>query len=665
MSFLQPTFLWALSLLSIPLLIHLFNFRKYQRVVFSNVEMLKDIQTESRKTKQIKRWLILLSRLLALAFLVLAFAQPYIPRQQAKEGRSLVSIYLDNSESMRAEGQSGQLYENGKNVAREILQNLPQDAEVQVIDNAMSPWSNRVYTPENAAKLIDDLAIDHHVNNLAAVLQKMSNKVVAEGYASQYTYAISDFQKNGTNGVELDSSIHVNAILLKPELVQNLSIDSVWLEEPVNRPNTPIKLRIKVVNNGREDVESSTAIFKINGVQQGVESFGIAAKSSKELTTSFTTGDRGWVDGEVSISDVPIVFDNTYYFTLNMKEEISVLEIGEPSAAIRKVFAGDPVFELDNVAMGSVDYTALSSYDFIILRELSEISTGLAEALNSVAKQGGVLCVIPRENSVSYAPLGSILGGASYGGLSLAEASVDNADLKNPFLRDVYKDIPDNALLPKVKKSYVLRPAANTETILALKNEMPFLTKTKVKSGSLYQLSVPLSATYSNLQDHEIFVLSMLKMAFSKSEKQKLAYPLAYKEPINLSSIDNAEQVVLKKKDKEVIVENSLSDGNRRFWLNEELVDDGVYAIENEKGLSLGKIALNKSRSESVQRFSTAQEINSQIKGAKVSVLDESSATLVDSLSTMQRGTSLWKVFLALCLLFLLIEVLLLRFLKA
>ena len=121
MNFLIPQFLWALLLLIIPLIIHLFNFRRYKKVVFSNVSMLKEIETQSRKTKQLKKWLILLSRLMALSSLILAFALPYFPNQSGLFSRKLVSIYIDNSQSMLAEGENGQLFEDAKNKARQII----------------------------------------------------------------------------------------------------------------------------------------------------------------------------------------------------------------------------------------------------------------------------------------------------------------------------------------------------------------------------------------------------------------------------------------------------------------------------------------------------------------------------------------------------------------
>ena len=143
MKFLFPQFLWALLLLIIPIIIHLFNFRRYKKVVFSNVTMLKEIETQSRKTKQLRKWLILLTRIIALSSLILAFAIPYIHSKDSLFGRKLISIYIDNSQSMLAEGENGQLFEVAKNKAREIIRTLPKNSEIQVIDNGLSFSSNK------------------------------------------------------------------------------------------------------------------------------------------------------------------------------------------------------------------------------------------------------------------------------------------------------------------------------------------------------------------------------------------------------------------------------------------------------------------------------------------------------------------------------------------
>jgi hypothetical protein len=667
MSFQNPTFLWALLLLAIPVIIHLFNFRKYKKVMFSNVAMLKEIQTESRKTRQVKKWLVLLTRMLAIAALVFAFARPFIPNKNNTEGRQLVSIYLDNSESMRAEGEDGQLFENAKNATREIIQNLPPEAEIQIIDNAFSPFSNRVYSPANAIKIVDDLEIDFHPNDLGAVIQRVNNKFMAEGYGSQHTFALSDFQGAvGEDGPVLDSNINLHLLRSTPSSLQNLSIDSVWLEEPVVKPESPVQLKVRVTNNGSQDVESSSLILKINDVQQGVESFGIPAKSQKVLDMAFTSSTKGWVSGEVSLNDVPVTFDNQYVFALNIKPSIRVLQIGKPNAAISKIFENDKVFSFTRSSEGSIDYAGFGKYDFIILNELQEVGSGLAEQINQFATSGGVVAVFPNANKANYKELSLSLGISSYGAIEKKDLSITPQDIKQPFVRDVYKRIPKNILLPKIKKSFSLKKTIGTKTILSLKDDSPVLLRKRVGAGSVFQYSIPLNTTFNNLSQHELFVLIMLKMSFSKSEKQQLAYSLFSKEAIQIpGKVGSESTVLLEKGEKIILTESASRKGDFRFWLNDEVNESGIYVLKNNKEEEVTRIALNYDRSESVQRFASGQELAEYFAGNKVEVINSKSAAIKKVTDSLSSGTPLWKLFIALCLIFLLIEILLLRFLKS
>jgi hypothetical protein len=124
MKFASPEILWALLALAIPIIVHLFNFRRFKKVAFSNVRFLKEIQQETKSRSRLKHLLILASRLLAIAFLVFAFAEPYIPLEDqiAKQGNRFVSIYIDNSFSMEAENEEGRLLEVARNKAIKMVE---------------------------------------------------------------------------------------------------------------------------------------------------------------------------------------------------------------------------------------------------------------------------------------------------------------------------------------------------------------------------------------------------------------------------------------------------------------------------------------------------------------------------------------------------------------
>lgn len=665
MSFQNPSFLWALLLLAVPLIIHLFNFRRYKRVKFSNVEMLEELESESRKTRHVKKWLILASRMLALACLVLAFALPFLPNKGNSGGRTLISLYLDNSQSMNSIGEDGQIFENAKNLARELLSQLSNNADVQFIDNGLSPYSNRLFSPQQVVKLVDDISLDFVANDLLPVIEKAKRKALTDDYSSHHFIGISDFQKSQTfKTQDADTSSSIYLVRMEAEAIQNISIDSAWISDPISRPGSPVKLKVKVTNNGKKDVESSTITLTINGVQQGLESFEILKSSTKEISMEFSSAKSGWVVGQLSVADVPVVFDNDYYFSIFLKERLNVLNVGEESASVNQIFKNDKTFSLINAEAGRVDYSALKSYDFIILNELDDISSGLTEQLKGFVEQAGVLFVIPSTEASNYASFSRELSLPTYIIQEPRDLSVSVESLSHPFMRDVYRKSPRNQILPTVKKSFSQAHRPSTDKILRLKDGTVVLSRSKLGLGNVFMLGMPLGQEYSTYTDHELFVLSILKMSFTGNANTQIAYNLQNKEPIEVPVMDADGALTLKLGNKEMVMESAQSGGTRRIWLNEEVEQAGVYSLENSKGELLAKIGLNYNRSESPQKFYSNEDLNDLFAGSPIQIYEGSMAQVKTITNQLSSGTQLWKMFILLSLLFLLIEVLLLRFIK-
>src|SRR6056297_3586351 len=115
MQFLVPVFLTALAALAIPIIIHLFHFRRFKKVYFTNVRFLREVKEETSSRSRLRNILVLLARLLALAALVLAFAQPYLKQSgNVQKGSKAVSIFIDNSFSMDALSQDVPLLDKAK-----------------------------------------------------------------------------------------------------------------------------------------------------------------------------------------------------------------------------------------------------------------------------------------------------------------------------------------------------------------------------------------------------------------------------------------------------------------------------------------------------------------------------------------------------------------------
>lgn len=663
MKFLFPQFLWALLLLIIPIIIHLFNFRRYKKVVFSNVSMLKEIETQSRKTKQLKKWLVLLARVIALSSLILAFAIPYIPSQSGLFDRKLISIYIDNSQSMLAEGESGQLFEDAKNKAREIIRNLPENAEIQIINNGLSFLSNKTNSPSNALRLVDNLAIDHRPNDLSGVLKKIESKFKSDLYGHNYTFLISDFQsQDRISNMALDSNYHIYACPIHPNLSQNLAIDSVWLIKPTTQSFKPIEMMARIHNYGRKGSFLSNLTLKIDGVQRMVKSIDVPSDSYKDVPLSFIYSGTGWLGGELTVTDVPIVFDNSYYFSMLIDQSIKVLELGKDSDEFSKIFDSDSLFYFAHSDVNKIDYSSLNTYDCIILNQLPQMSSGLINQLKKFVEDGGVLSVVPSVSNDSYADLFNELGVLNYQILEDNKVSISPASISGAFLKDAYKQIPSNLLLPKIKTYYRLKSSPQSDKIIYLKDGTEILTKTNIGSGSVFQSTVPFDSNL-NYTSSELFVITQLKIAFSKRKIQTIASEINPINPVYLP--ESSGLVHLRKGDIDIVTESSTHSLGSRFWLNNAISESGIYSVFDSEEIPIAKLALNYSRKESHQNYLDEKRIEEVFNNAQFTMNKNNMASLLKSTQDLKNGSQLWKVFVLVCLIFLLLEILLLRFVKS
>ncbi len=161
MNFLYPGFLFALLTVAIPVIIHLFNFRKFKKVYFSNVAFLKEVKEQNSSREKVKNLLILLCRILAIVFLVLAFARPFLPSgSKIDQNRgNIVSIYIDNSYSMEAVNKEGSLLDEAKRKAKEIVKAFQINDRFQLLTNDFEGKHQRLLNGDELLQAVDEVKI--------------------------------------------------------------------------------------------------------------------------------------------------------------------------------------------------------------------------------------------------------------------------------------------------------------------------------------------------------------------------------------------------------------------------------------------------------------------------------------------------------------------------
>ena len=560
MQFLYPQFLWALLALAIPIIIHLFYFRRFKKVYFTNVKFLKEIKEETSARRKLKNFLTLLMRLLAFGALILAFAQPFLPQDtEVKKGEKAVSIYIDNSFSMSALSEDVPLLEKARQRGREIVEAYAVEDRFQILTSDFEGRHQRMVSKEDALTLIDEIKISPAVRPLSKVLNRQVQTLNTATTENKVSYIISDFQKNITDLKDYrDTTLELNLLPLQSVQEKNISLDSAWFEAPVQMINQTNTLLVKVKNHSDEPADNIRLTIKQDGQVKPVGTLSIPANTSVTDSINLTILQTGWQEAELSITDYPVQFDDKYYFTYNVAKEINILVIndGAGSKYLNAAFKGLSYFKIKNQSANQIDYAGLAGNQLIILKDLKAISSGLGSELAQYVRNGGNLLIFPGANA-SLDSYRSFLNSVQANELQAYEATNREVSVINTqefIFQDVFENISRNIKLPVTQGNYKVSQfgSRQEERLLTYRDGGSYLGKYSLDKGHLYLCAAPLDEEINNLvRSGEIFIPMLYKMAISSAKDQQIAYTIGKDEVLETENRITESEMVYKLKGQE------------------------------------------------------------------------------------------------------------------
>ncbi len=675
MAFFYPGFLFALSVLAIPVIIHLFNFRQYKKVYFSNVQFLKDVQKQQSSRSNLKNRLILAARMLALLFLVLAFAKPFLPSGDAENAgkQQAISIFVDNSYSMQTLNREGSLLDEAKRRAKEIASAYSVNDRFQLITQDFEGKQQRFLNHDEFNQAVDEVKISPQSRTFQQVLERQKALFESGKSSVPSIYLISDFQKNlGKNSISADNKTKITLVRIKASALPNIAVDSVWLLSPLHQPQAAEKLVVRLHNYGNEKAQKVPVKLLINGETKALGSYDLNAQTSRQDTLKFSGLKTGWQNGEISLNDNPVTFDNHFYSTFRVQQDLPVLQIADqvPNKYLNAVFASDAFFKADFSSAGNVNYAGLSRYSVIYFSDVKEVSAGLSQQLQNYVKQGGTLVVFPlgEANLVSYKNLLQPLNADYPEKLVTENTKVTSINLKNQLFKDVFERMPENPDLPQLKKYYSLSSNQRNlkNNLLELPGKTSFLSVYNSGKGKVYLSAVPLDETFSNLPRHALFVPLLFRMALLSGHEQPLFYTLGKNELMEIAPIAKMDEqpLHLQKGQISLIPDVRRINGNISLYVADQVRETGNYKLTRKDSV-LAQIAFNDNWQESDLNYLSDKELNTDFAAIKtVSYLAAGGLSLTKQIAEVNSGTQLWKLCLILALLFLAAEVLLIRFYK-
>ena len=641
MQFLHPGFFYALPALLIPIFIHLFQLRRFKVQEFTNVALLEKIRFQTRKSSQLKKWLILLIRLLTIASIIIAFSQPFLSNQTVQKKTSETVVYLDNSFSMQAIGPKGSLLSRA---VQDIITGFDENEKIGLLTNDKSYKSTSV---KNLKTDLLSMKYSQNQLNLNTLILKGKALFSDSKTSSKTLVIVSDFQqqKEGILSVP-DSSIQVVLAPLKPINTANSYIESVSLEPSLNTNYT-----LNVI--GKSSSKTSDSIPVTLYQDQRVVGKSILEKS-KNYQTAFVLSNTLEFNGKLSVEDTQIPFDDTFYFNIPKAEKIAVLAINENSNStfLKKLYAKDEfLFQSQNYK--TLDYSQIKSQNLIVLNGLNQISIALKNSLEAFMDTGGVVVMIPSKNGnlQSYNQLLATQTKYRFEQTKIQEKRITNIAFNHPILKDVFEEKVTNFQYPKVQFYYPL--TTTTNSVLSFEDQQPFLVQFK----KLFVFTAAVETRDSNFVNSPLIVPTFYNIGRSSLKTPPLYYWIGAENIFDIKVNLQKDRILkLERNDRQFIPLQTNFNTKVSITTKEYPNEPGHYSVLKDKD-TLTQISYNYNRNESQLYYSDV----TKIKGVSI---QNSLDTTLKNIKIEANVTWLWKWFVIFALILLAFEMLILKYFK-
>ncbi len=642
MHFKHPEILYFLFLLIVPILVHLFQLRRFKKEYFTNVQFLKKLSIQTRKSSKIKKWLLLCCRLLLLSALIIAFAQPFFEAKDTKNASNEMYIILDNSYSMQAKGKKGELL---KRAVQELLEETPENTTFSLLTNSENYWKTDIKTIQSALQNLPYSATPFQLTSILAKIN--AHKSPFKKDIVILTDAIGLEEKQLKNIAKNDLAYF---IIPKAEQKNNVAIDSVFIHQTLENF---YEITIELSRYGGAHNPVPMALYNNNKLIAKT----IVTLESPKKSINFTIPKQEF-NGYAAIIDNGLAYDNSLYFSISKTKKNNIISIGAPEKSnfLSRIYT-DSEFNYANFPITSLDYNRIEEQDAIVLNELDEIPQALQTTLKSFVTNGGNLIVIPSALT-SVSNMNSFLaqfGKIQFKSLENKVQLISKINFNHPLFNGVFEDKTSNFQYPKTNSSFSISSAS--PAVLNYDDQSIFLASIQNQLSSVCVFSAPINSTNSNFQQSPLIVPTFYKMAQSSQNHGVNALIIGNNYPYFIdASITKDNIVTVRNEQEQFIPIQQVLDKKVKLQFNDLPKEAGNFEIYNKKE-PIGNLSFNYNRAES--NLDLVNE-NAVADYTKI----DSIAAVFDTLQTNRTDNQIWKWFLIFALLFLATEIAIIRFVK-
>lgn len=682
-SFLNALILYALPAIAIPFLIHLFTKQKLKKIPFSSLEFLKEMRQEKIRSIKLKQILLVIIRTLIVLFLILTFARPTLKEgsEFGTTARSSVVIILDNSLSMARLDQGAPLFETARKKAFELVDLLKPGDEVFLL-NPLAPGKMTVigpkYNPDAIKQSIFGTALTHHATDLPAAILQASQILSGTTNVNREIYVISDLQTSAFPGPDLPAwpalpqGIRLYLIPIQGKHCRNIAVQEVGLINQILENGKTAELAVTIQNQGDTDETNRLVQLFVNGKRSGQTTVDLKPGESRQISFKFTPNSVGFQSGSVLLEDDDLARDNRRYFSFYVPEKIEVLLVGNKPQDTRFLqWALNPAADFtSSLKIQTLLYPELATVDFakfqvVVFSNIPQLKPGVeARLLDYVSNGGGLLVALGSDVNVREYNLGLLKNLnlpnliESVGRLDAKDTyiSFGKIDFSHPIFQTLFED-EKNIDSPHFYFSFKVARNSLGAPIIHYNNNYPFLVESQREKGRVLLFTTAVDPAWSDWPVKGIFAplvnrcVSYLAGSSDLELKElRIGQPLQF---VGTQESGNWELELATPDQRRVRVRPEIQQSNLvvRF---DETVLPGIYQLINQNSI-LGQWAINFDPAET--RIAPGAINLPDEQYFEINANDNLTARIIDS----RFGRELWKFFLLLALILMIIEMLLFR----
>ena len=522
MIFVNPLVLIGLIAAVLPLLVHLFNFRRPRRLEYSSLVLLRSIQRMTVQRVRIRNWLLLILRTLALCALVFVFARPTLVGSSSTQffGRSSVSMVLaiDASLSMMQRDSEGTRLDQAKAIAQSIAQSAAPGDELFI----MRADAQQLESIDDLMELQPTYVTTAVASTVRQAAELLSQEAT---HLNRVIYYLGDLQEStlmDSLQTPLQEGVRVMLIPVGgTEVRPNVGISDVQVVSRIVDPGTPVAVEATVVNHGVSPIDDYAVSLYLEDRRVAQTSVALASEVPVRVLLRGVAETRGWIAGYVVTEDDELAEDNQRHFTLNVPERRDILVVHgsraqtshvELALSLRDESGG---LQTTKIPQRGLVAAPLSQYSAIFLIGPDEFSSGEVGRLDQYVQDGGGLLIFPGADPVPVNILMEVFG-AGRVAIQEWETSIESADFEHPLFEGVFTASERTQRLEAVRihrAAQYVPGAAAEQTLITLLGQAPLLQEIRYKNGHILFLAVAPELSWSDLPVRGLFVPLMYRAA--------------------------------------------------------------------------------------------------------------------------------------------------------